>query len=875
MKRNLPRIAAIATLACGFCASRCSAQGLSVSGTIAFDFSQQNNPDGSVSYTYLGEDFENLNIQTPTLTLSVAAIDRSGSGSPLNWSNALSWDSPVLAFQTAVDAVALVDHVDTLVGLTQVPGDLHALQNEGPTEATFTLKPIRIQYLSTFIRDINVGVPIKWDVSIPSGVNISMDQSPVTVQSLTVNSGAALTANSSFDSRTFLSNSGTVSNLGGTIEGDFINNAGASTSIATLNVQGNFSNSGSLTIQSGGSLSRSAATVNSGTITLNGGALNLPGGLTNNGNLDGYSNLQINIENFGGIAANVSGQTMVIGGDISAGTAKTINNYGTLLATNGGALGLSAAIINGGAITANNGSVTLAYSIVNGSTLNGGIGNSYSAYITTLNQVTNNSNLQANGVTIAGGSLVNNATITAVGSLTFNVDTNLTGTGQIALNGSNLTGGTITSSQLIHGFGSIQSSVNSYGGITADASGQTLLITGDGNTIGTINNHGTLLATNGGTLALGYGSTVNGGTITASNGSVSLATATINGSTLNGGSGDSFSAYATTLNQVTNNARLQAGGTYGVSITGGSLVNNNTFSVNYTTLNCIGNTSITGTGQIALNGSNFTGGTITQGQGHTLLGVGVIDASLINAGTIAPGLGIGALTSNGPLTLLGTSDVYFEIGGPKQGVSYDYLNGSSSMVLGGELEVVVLTPFQANLKATDSFRIIQSTGSLSGAFSNVANGGRLQTNFGTCLVTIDATAVTLSDFQGGVSWIDRYFTSSEKLDASVSGDLSDPNNNGIPNLIEYAMDTDPRSASTNAQPLLSTESGFICLTYRKSSSASDVTLTVQESTDRQIWTTASVIEEILADDGSARVIKAKVPIGTETQKYLRLVATRP
>jgi hypothetical protein len=54
--------------------------------------------------------------------------------------------------------------------------------------------------------------------------------------------------------------------------------------------------------------------------------------------------------------------------------------------------------------------------------------------------------------------------------------------------------------------------------------------------------------------------------------------------------------------------------------------------------------------------------------------------------------------------------------------------------------------------ATDSFTILTSTGPLSGAFGNVASGGRLMTadGFGSFLVTYSATSrqVVLSSFVG-------------------------------------------------------------------------------------------------------------------------------
>ena len=92
----------------------------------------------------------------------------------------------------------------------------------------------------------------------------------------------------------------------------------------------------------------------------------------------------------------------------------------------------------------------------------------------------------------------------------------------------------------------------------------------------------------------------------------------------------------------------------------------------------------------------------------------------------------------------------------------------------------------------------------------------------------------------------------------IAGDLADPELDGLANLLEYAQNLDPNAASDG--PVFGIEPGFITITYRRNLAATDIAFTVQEAVNLpgiNAWTTASVIEEILSDDGTTRVIKAK------------------
>ena len=93
------------------------------------------------------------------------------------------------------------------------------------------------------------------------------------------------------------------------------------------------------------------------------------------------------------------------------------------------------------------------------------------------------------------------------------------------------------------------------------------------------------------------------------------------------------------------------------------------------------------------------------------------------------------------------------------------------------------------------------------------------------------------------------------------------------NLLGYAQNVGSETAAT--APIPGIEPGFITLTYRRNLAAVDVSFSIEQAanlTGPNPWSTASVIEEIVSDDGVTRVVKAK--IASAAAHYLRLRVTR-
>ena len=64
-------------------------------------------------------------------------------------------------------------------------------------------------------------------------------------------------------------------------------------------------------------------------------------------------------------------------------------------------------------------------------------------------------------------------------------------------------------------------------------------------------------------------------------------------------------------------------------------------------------------------------------------------------------------------------------------------------------------------------------------------------------------------------------------DAAVAGDLVDGERDGLVNLLEYALGTDPNAAGANPLPRGNAAAGRLAITFQRAAAASDLTITVQ------------------------------------------------
>jgi hypothetical protein len=137
-------------------------------------------------------------------------------------------------------------------------------------------------------------------------------------------------------------------------------------------------------------------------------------------------------------------------------------------------------------------------------------------------------------------------------------------------------------------------------------------------------------------------------------------------------------------------------------------------------------------------------------------------------------------------------------------------------------------------------------------------------------VMANASALTPYDV-----WKQQRFTSNQLANDSISGDLADPDKDGLCNLLEYAFNTDPWVFNAGAQ--LSLTGNGVSLLHRKNRSASDLTFLVEKSDDLagSGWQELQPVSQtILSDDGLTQSLKLDLPQGGGSKGFFRLRVTR-
>ena len=131
------------------------------------------------------------------------------------------------------------------------------------------------------------------------------------------------------------------------------------------------------------------------------------------------------------------------------------------------------------------------------------------------------------------------------------------------------------------------------------------------------------------------------------------------------------------------------------------------------------------------------------------------------------------------------------------------------------------------------------------------------------------------------AWKQAKFTVQQLAQPSVSGDLSDPDYDGIPNLLEYALGLDPNQTSVSGLPVCSSSGGYLAFTFNRQKRATDITYSVEATDDlgsswTRIWSSSGV------PYGGGNASEQVTVLDTDSiraspthRRFLRLKITRP
>ncbi len=192
------------------------------------------------------------------------------------------------------------------------------------------------------------------------------------------------------------------------------------------------------------------------------------------------------------------------------------------------------------------------------------------------------------------------------------------------------------------------------------------------------------------------------------------------------------------------------------------------------------------------------------------------------------------------------------------------------------------TPLTLNATATSGLTVTFSV--VSGPASITGNQLTL---LGTGAITVRATQPgngsylaatpverTFSVTANFASWLLDNFTPPEIANTALTGPNADFDRDGMPNLVEYALGLNPKTANPTGGPTLTLEGGNWTLTYTRPASRADVTYAVQFSTNLTNWSTTGVTHTLVATAGGVETWRATYPAASAPNCFLRLMVTR-
>ena len=254
-----------------------------------------------------------------------------------------------------------------------------------------------------------------------------------------------------------------------------------------------------------------------------------------------------------------------------------------------------------------------------------------------------------------------------------------------------------------------------------------------------------------------------------------------------------------------------------------------------------GNTSINA-GTLIMNGSLGTGGTATVATAAKLAGAGNIAANTIVNGTLQPGDGIGVITFGGTLSFGSASHLAWELEGNADsgpGINFDKVNAASVSITNNAAIDLSLNRPGSGVDFRNHFWTVSRTWpvldatSITGTFKlgtvSADPAGRPASSYGVFTLQQTSSAINLvwTPRPPIEQW--RYTHFMTNANTGNAADLADIDKDGIVNLLEYALGGDPNVSSMVPLPQCNLIAGKLSLTFTRTLSNTDITMTVQSS----------------------------------------------
>ena len=274
-------------------------------------------------------------------------------------------------------------------------------------------------------------------------------------------------------------------------------------------------------------------------------------------------------------------------------------------------------------------------------------------------------------------------------------------------------------------------------------------------------------------------------------------------------------------------------------------------------------------------------GGILTGSG-TFTGLGLVQSG----GTMMPGGTPGTLTWDGNLTFESGSSLDIEIAGTTAGTQHDVINISGACTMNGALQIRLLNGFGGSVQGTDVFDIVNAgspiTTSLAGTrISAAGSNGTFEVQLAN-----NGQTLRLTNYQAGPVTFSS-FASRYGLSGANASMTADPNNNGLSNLLEYALGRDSTaiggSRGTSVGTVIDGGQKYLSLSYTRPTGANaptDIIYTPELSTALNPATWSSSANDLLTHSiapgpGNLETVtvRSTYPLSQTAREFLHLKVT--
>jgi len=300
-----------------------------------------------------------------------------------------------------------------------------------------------------------------------------------------------------------------------------------------------------------------------------------------------------------------------------------------------------------------------------------------------------------------------------------------------------------------------------------------------------------------------------------------------------------------------------------------------------------GSTSLN-TGTLVVNGSITDSSSLTVAANATLAGNGNIASPTTVHGILSPGHdSADSLTFSAPLNLSKSAAVDWDLNtNTTNGPSFDQITAPTAIITQGALVKLFFNGEDSSVSFADPFWLTERnwpiltatdlTGALSlGSVSSDSNGISPEDGHGRFSLENTNTGTTLhwTPFTDLESWRLQNFGNTENAGAATNA--LDFDHDNLSNVLEWALDLDPKKPST-APTTLALESNTIRYTYtRRKAAANEATFSIEWSdTLTNPWPPVGP-GTLQSETDTQQTLQAAIPKAPGNRRFIRLKVTTP